>query len=494
MKTIIISLLGLNLIFSQVMICQNDQLNVMFFKNALNKKSTKEQVNNVKKIRSNNLINTKTTEDASVIYLPLKMIKYEANPPDSPWSFVDSTEYLYYTTNPNKGKILQEVIYNYTFYTSSISKNLYKYNNFGKLYCISRYSYNSGNNSFDLGEIDTFIYNSANKLIRYEIQYKDYSTGNFKTSYKIEYLYNSQNKLIESIKYSDVLIDYSTNTYSLMPYEKIQIIYNSSGQYVSATLKNYTNNYFENSYMNKYFYDGTGKINKILGFSWNQSLNKWDTSVVINNVTWYKWNYNEFERLCDNLISSIEGKDYTTTYNNGQPLKIQVIYNYDSFDDQLIEEMDYYWDPASFSWVMYFHDQYVITRNPAYGNMMTQKVYQQYDFDSNKFLNFYKYVFKQPSLLGVSEHTEKLDNISVFPNPSNGTFKLNVNSNFIKKIQIIEVIDISGKIVKNLHPKELSEIQIDLSNFENGVYFFKINFLDNANNLCSDVLKVFLNN
>ena len=68
--------------------------------------------------------------------------------------------------------------------------------------------------------------------------------------------------------------------------------------------------------------------------------------------------------------------------------------------------------------------------------------------------------------LGINENI--FENISIHPNPTNSTFTISgINQNDFTSI---EILDITGKLLF----KTNSPINIDLSNYENGVYFYRI--------------------
>ncbi|MCD4768717.1 MAG: T9SS type A sorting domain-containing protein [Bacteroidales bacterium] len=67
-----------------------------------------------------------------------------------------------------------------------------------------------------------------------------------------------------------------------------------------------------------------------------------------------------------------------------------------------------------------------------------------------------------------NNYQEKDKNISIFPNPNNGIITIET-----KNIQAIEIIDITGKLVKQIRETS-NKIQIDLSSLHKGIYFIKI--------------------
>ena len=64
------------------------------------------------------------------------------------------------------------------------------------------------------------------------------------------------------------------------------------------------------------------------------------------------------------------------------------------------------------------------------------------------------------------------DNYKIFPNPVND--KINIISNSID-IEKVQILDVTGKIVKQLETKQLNNISIDISDLKKGIYFIKIN-------------------
>ncbi len=77
--------------------------------------------------------------------------------------------------------------------------------------------------------------------------------------------------------------------------------------------------------------------------------------------------------------------------------------------------------------------------------------------------------------IGLNENgTDVL--VSVFPNPSNGIFTLQVG-NLMEENMRIDIIDVNGKIITNMNVKEIGKDytqNIDLSNVAAGTYFIKL--------------------
>jgi hypothetical protein len=65
--------------------------------------------------------------------------------------------------------------------------------------------------------------------------------------------------------------------------------------------------------------------------------------------------------------------------------------------------------------------------------------------------------------VGINEHEI---NVSVYPNPTTGQFKVQ-NSEF--RIQSVEVYDVYGKLISNMEVND-NDVTIDISNYNNGIY------------------------
>lgn len=69
--------------------------------------------------------------------------------------------------------------------------------------------------------------------------------------------------------------------------------------------------------------------------------------------------------------------------------------------------------------------------------------------------------------VGINEHQI---NVSVYPNPTTGQFRIQ-NSEF--RIQSVEVYDVFGKLISSTEVND-NDVTVDISNYTNGVYFARI--------------------
>jgi len=80
---------------------------------------------------------------------------------------------------------------------------------------------------------------------------------------------------------------------------------------------------------------------------------------------------------------------------------------------------------------------------------------------------------QQPITVGCADIEETIDfSLSVFPNPTNGLFVVKTTGESIEKIR---VIDAAGRIVQSIdNTQKLEEVNVDLTNFGEGVYSVEI--------------------
>lgn len=209
------------------------------------------------------------------------------------------------------------------------------------------------------------------------------------------------------------------------------------------------------------------------GFEWNNNTNKWDTSYKIYNIVWYKWVSNKIEDICNNLLASADIIYYYYDVNPPLPpdkSKIQRVY--DPIDDELIDDTEMYWDYDSNSWFVYEY-KYLLTRNPSYGNMITEKLEQYYETGYSAYDPINKWIYKQPSLTSVYFSNTIKEPITIYPNPNNGNFVVALNNHYTD-VQL-EIYDVTGKtIIRQKIVPDNNLLKINVTNLPKGVYFVQV--------------------
>jgi hypothetical protein len=87
------------------------------------------------------------------------------------------------------------------------------------------------------------------------------------------------------------------------------------------------------------------------------------------------------------------------------------------------------------------------------------------------------------NLITLSVEDDNLNQFKVYPNPTKG--ELTINSSGIK-LDIIQIIDIMGRIVKNIDPNNTKEINV--SNLPAGSYFLRVDSEENS--LVKKIIKI----
>lgn len=415
----------------------------------------------------------KIQEDNAILYLPTRSVRYNWNIGNNNWDYSDSSTYLYYTSTPNLGKLLDETIYRDSLPSS---KYYYQYNNYGLLQCKKNFNYQSWSGQWAVSGRDTLYYNNSNKLVKWENQYYSSYDQYFRTTEKGVNTYNNYQKIIKQTIY-DTYNNYYYGDTTLYPYSQVLVNYNLSQQYTDMTYQEYDTSakMFVNNLRELYNYDNTGKINKITLLNWNQSTNKWDTA-SISLITWYKWISNNVEDLCNNLPSVIIIKQ---RYSPGVYLNSEKYeFTYDPIDDEQIEEKDYYWDGSLGGWYWDWGWKEILTRNPYYGNMIVEKIIQYKQTYNQNYTNYSKTVYKQPSFTNLALISKNSD-VVIYPNPANDFFNIIINSNTNNKIAL-SIYDIIGKKIKTINIDDVNKPnKIEIGNLEKAIYFIELTNREN---------------
>jgi hypothetical protein len=93
---------------------------------------------------------------------------------------------------------------------------------------------------------------------------------------------------------------------------------------------------------------------------------------------------------------------------------------------------------------------------------------------TNNLTDFWQYA---PTREGTNDMTLLISNVSIYPNPSSGLFKINYNAIKASSLEI-KIIDIDGKIIQCQNNKQFegaNEFSFDLSKESKGIYFVELN-------------------
>lgn len=112
-----------------------------------------------------------------------------------------------------------------------------------------------------------------------------------------------------------------------------------------------------------------------------------------------------------------------------------------------------------------------ITNTVNATNILSFKIFPHDNDDLNDFA-FHNISVTMGNTLGIDDFTLN-NNISVYPNPSNGNITLKNNSDI--QLKVLNISDVSGRILKSIKFNDsFSEKNIDLNNLNTGIYFLTI--------------------
>jgi len=98
---------------------------------------------------------------------------------------------------------------------------------------------------------------------------------------------------------------------------------------------------------------------------------------------------------------------------------------------------------------------------------------------------------KETELIAESDEPEVNDleeQLSVFPNPTEGYVSIKIESALFKKVSTVNVYSSNSSLVKTLKVNS-QHLQVDLTNMPSGVYFLHIHMNDDSNSITKKIIK-----
>lgn len=367
----------------------------------------------------------------------------------------------------------------------------------------------------------TFFIHGQNKL---ESSFQEKLTNNgWENEIGYSYEYNSNKNLISKVRflwYYDVWKEKDKITYTYFPnnkvheelkqlknegspyfnYQKKVYFYNSAGLLYQILIQYWNGNAWDDSEKEVLTYNATNQfqssvISQYTGAQW-VSQQKYIASYTGNNLSqlFYEiWNGTQWELITkvfldynsDNEIISkydktkidtawVENKrtSYTVDQNFNRLTDTQfefgiedykIVYHYD-FSEELSNLSHPFIDKTGYD---YPYEEY------PYFNKIMKKVFHHYNNQTNSYIEYkiIHYFYDLPLPLSL-DHNDKIQNISLYPNPSNDFIQLDG----IAKTEKITIHNVSGIQVfeKSIEANE----KINIQYLSNGLYFLK---LENGN-------------
>jgi len=344
---------------------------------------------------------------------------------------------------------LDSVIYNNSYKAEML------YNSDNKNTSYKEYGWNSNSNSweYDLYGLDYYYDNTGN------IDYAIFEESTYHNKY--EYLYNSDNKIIEKKR-----LDQNGSNWDLIYTETYN--YDSAGNNIEM-IKIYENTNWNTNYRYINTFDSANNIILREKQEWNSTSNSYD---VTNEKYEYQYNSN------NKILNRIEYNLVDGVFN--QVGKYE--YNYDSFGNRS-EFISYIYDENTNTWVgeekvTYLYDNnfsfsdLVIPnwkgildfgRDEDYNHMITSKSVYEWDNTQNQWIYNGDAIFYWNNTTASINDTQNVT-VSIYPNPTTNQVKFDITD-----FEKIEIYDITGKLII----KTKTNI-VNMENVPNGTYLYRI--------------------
>ena len=378
--------------------------------------------------QGSNFINELNKSNITKSSLPQKIDNFYWDYNTNEWKIYESNNYTY----NNKFQLESKNIYSFSEWKSK--KETYYYNDKGLIEKKVFFNFNEMGNSLDTVYVYKYLYDNHGNDSIFQL---DYYSG-----------YPNEIYLKRITRYLNIYSNKNTEVLT----ERIE-------QYWSKRLQQFRNR-------SKQIFDYDSKNNECIQITYSDFdtlTNLFKNTYNETNFSWHKWNGYTF--------NSIE-KGHTTKVYNDSTLTNSYRFH-DEYDDKenLTKHHAEFWNSDSNTWDLAAYpsggEQYFTQNiNIKYiSNEMVEKITQYYDKMDSAWVNYRKSTYK--NFLPINSLQKEI--IYVFPNPSNGFINLvALNYNFNK----IEIFDLTGKLLKTENCFD-TQIKIDVSHLNNGIYFIK---------------------
>lgn len=323
----------------------------------------------------------------------------------------------------------------------AISLFLFSNSAFSQKKLVSSYSERLINGSFQAYDSVLYEYDSNNKQAAWWSQYYDETTSTWKRLLRFEYTYNTNGDI------ATILVKLWSN-----------------------------NNWIENN-LDTYIYD-----NNLLK--------------TINRTRWYNNQWNNTAKT-EYFYSNLNQPDSTIYYsftNGSFKNTTKNIFNYDANED-ITEDMQYSWNGDLASWIISYRSRYlynsqklniktIIEQKAQLGWSTLNEELKSYDSDkdirtinvrnNNGIVTLKRVNFYDSPATGIADILS--DKIKLYPNPTSNTLNLDLD---VKGNYVIDIINTTGKQVYSTTIEGIQN-KIDVSSFNQGVYFYTLKNADNG--------------
>jgi hypothetical protein len=289
--------------------------------------------------------------------------------------------------------------------------------------------------------LQTFSYDANNNLLSKIVQ--SWYMGAWVNGTQYIYSYDANNNTLSFL--SQDWNDTEWVNSSLYTYD-----YNENNLMISLKRQGWIDGEWYNNVLYSLSYDGNENLITYLyqGWSWE------DSSFVNSELDTYT--YNASNEVVSDLFQTWDGSQWINSelYNFG----------YDINHNNTLS-FSRYWN--NIAWVK--DNQYSASYDE--NNFLISEATKTYDADGITILYGDSTYYYFRTVMGINDPTSKDKNISIFPNPSTGSFTLSA----LSSINYIEVYDLNGDCIwSDYDLKRQTSKSIDLSASAKGIYFLKV--------------------
>ncbi len=338
----------------------------------------------------------------------------------------------------------------------NFSKLFYEYDEMDNLAIVLQFMWQAGNWVANGGNKFIYAYNTNNKITERISQTWDVNTTSWINYGRSIFSYDANEYLTETINQA-----WDSNTFSWYSTSK-QIYTNSSGVIIEILKQMWDNNSSnwvnQERWTNIVWHDWTGfpedsEIASYTSLYWNNGI--WENSYRIT-ITFDM--YGGTVKLQEN-------------YFNGNWINsTKETYSYDTHKNYTGWQVEMWFNNA---WSIDMGNKNILTYT---GDDVTELIYQFYDHMNQEWINQGKEVYSDFFYTqGIDMNSFMLDEINLFPNPTNGILNLEI-INMNKEMLSLEIVNINGQVVysNQMNASDFPVHKIDLSNCSKGVYFVKL--------------------
>jgi len=324
------------------------------------------------------------------------------------------------------------------------TRNITEYDNRGNqiVYQNQLWASNVWQNSYR----NLFVYNDSGMATTSIYQTYDVPTSKWVNSSKAENVFDNQNNLLSQVNFR-----WNTTTSVWDNNNKNLFTYDANGNNLTKTSYIWSSGSWLENTKFIYTFDGTNILSKI-DQNWNISLSQWV------NSNRYEYTYNSNNALISENHSNwnILGFSWDNDYRD--------MYIYDGDGNRVLKTHSHW---VSGAWVDQNRtvDTYDANKNKH------KETFDKWDVPTSAWItqnNNYFYWEQYEENQGISD-MESNYNVVVYPNPVSAY--LNIESPF--SIQKLDIFNSTGQIVMSTLPAE-NRVNLDLSNFTNGIYFLQL--------------------